>query len=119
MKNFGSLGKNFLQVDMNRRGASAAFSLGLSLYTLLVGRRVLIVKKDGKTLIDENDVGDPLRPTSQERSLIIMAKELEGIDQHLYDIGCGLAVLYNNDASDSHAEDWLLTQIQEALKGED
>lgn len=110
---------NFLTVEMNRRGAAAKFTLLPDLYSILVGRRVLIVKKDGKTIIDENDVGDPLRPTTQERSLILMAKELEGIDRHLYDIGCGLAILYNNEASDSHAEDWLLTQIQEALKGED
>ena len=113
-------------VDMNRRGASAAFNImtgeganaRLNIYGFLVGTKIVRVMKNGVDLIDENDVLDPLHPTTAERSVIAMSKDLDGFDEHLYDLGCALAVLYNNDASDDYAARWLKERIEEILSSE-
>jgi len=116
--------KSHAIVEMNRRGVSASFHIRsepetYTSYSIQAGRRTVRVQRGGETIIDENDIGDPLNPTNAERSVIAMAGDLDGFDRHLYDIGCGLAVLFNNDASEDHARNWLNRQIQEALKGED
>ncbi|QGZ16383.1 hypothetical protein Hena1_02330 [Erwinia phage Hena1] len=116
-----------LSVGMNRRGASAAFTITtgegvdsfMNVYSFLVGSRLVKVIKNGIDIIDENDVDDPLHPTHAEAALINMSKELNGFDEHLYQLACGLAVLFNNDASNDYAEQWLSQYIEEILRGED
>ncbi|QEQ94828.1 hypothetical protein pEaSNUABM56_00028 [Erwinia phage pEa_SNUABM_56] len=116
--------KQSVSVDMNRRGCSATFTTitqegedertaRMNIYGLLVGRRVMKVIKNGIEIIDENDVEDPLHPTQAEAAVISMTHDLEGFDEKLYWIASGLAILYNNDASDDYATDWLIRQIEE------
>lgn len=113
------LDKQSVTVDMNRRGASASFIIGvdtnaqMNIYGLLVGRRVMKVVKNGIDIIDENDVEDPLHPTEAEAAVISMTHDLEGFDEKLYWLGSGLAILYNNDASDDYAKEWLIRQIED------
>lgn len=119
--------KKSVNVSMNRRGCSAAFTITtgkdvdsfMNVYGFLVGSRLVKVIKNGVDIIDENDVEDPLHPTHAESALIAMSKELNGFDEHLYQLACGLAVLFNNDASNDYAEQWLTQYIEEILRGED
>lgn len=113
-----------VSVGMNRRGASAAFTITtgegadsyMNVYGFLVGSRLVKVIKNGVDIIDENDVEDPLHPTHAEAELIKMSKDLDGFDESLYPIACGLAVLFHNDASDDYARDWIIKQIEESIK---
>lgn len=119
---------NNIVVEMNRRGAAAVFNIlsedatgnkNANFYSLLVGTSLVRVSKNYVNIIEEDDVLDPLHPKDVERSLIVMSKDLEDFDVHLYDLACGLSILFNNDASEDYAVDWLTKQIEEAVRSED
>lgn len=111
-------------LEMNRRGVFAQIALFddvdhyTNYYSILAGGRVLSISKGGVKLIDENDVGDPTNPTSQERALLIMSKELEGFDKHLYDIGCTLARFFCSSVTEADALIWLNNEVEEILRRE-
>ena len=116
--------KDSVLVEMNRRGVYAQIALFDDVdrythyYTILAGSRALSVLKGGVKLIDENDVGDPTNPTSQERAVLIMSKELEGFDEHLYDIGCTLATYFCSSVTEEKAQAWLDNEVEEILHNE-
>ena len=116
--------KDSVLVEMNRRGVYAQIALFDDVdrythyYTILAGSRALSVLKGGVKLIDENDVGDPTNPTSQERAVLIMSKDLEGFDEHLYDIGCTLAFFFCSSVTEANALIWLNNEVEEILKRE-
>lgn len=67
-------------------------------------------------LISRDFTDDPLHITEEELSLVeVMMTHLSPFERSLHKLGCDLAVLHHNDASQEYAQEVVLTHLEKYL----
>lgn len=90
-------------------------------YEIFCNRRIVEVYGDGEggereILISRDFTDDPLHITEAELSLVeVMMTHLSPFERSLHKLGCDLAVLHHNDASQEYAQEVVLTHLEKYL----
>lgn len=90
-------------------------------YEIFCNRRIVEVYGDGEggereILISRDFTDDPLHITEAELSLVeVMMTHLSRFERSLHKLGCDLAVLHHNDASQEYAQEVVLTHLEKYL----
>ncbi|WPK37673.1 hypothetical protein [Escherichia phage AV124] len=90
-------------------------------YEIFCNRRIVEVYGHGEggereILISRDFTDDPLHITEEELSLVeVMMTHLSPFERSLHKLGCDLAVLHHNDASQEYAQGVVLTHLEKYL----
>ena len=90
-------------------------------YEIFCNRRIVEVYGDGEggereILISRDFTDDPLHITEAELSLVeVMMTHLSPFERSLHKLGCDLAVLHHNDASQEYAQEIVLAHLEKYL----
>lgn len=93
-------------------------------YDIFCNRRIVEVYGDGEggereILISRDFTDDPLHITEEELSLVeIMMTHLSPFERSLHKLGCDLAVLHHNDASQEYAQEVVKNHLNNYLEVE-
>lgn len=90
-------------------------------YEIFCNRKIVEVYGAGEggereIIISRDFTDDPLHITEEELSLIeVMMTHLSPFERSLHKLGCDLAVLHHNDASQEYAQEVVLTHLEKYL----
>lgn len=93
-------------------------------YEIFCNRRIVEVYGDGEggereILISRDFTDDPLHITEAELSLVeVMMTHLSPFERSLHKLGCDLAVLHHNDASQEYAQEVVKNHLNNYLEVE-
>lgn len=121
--------KNFMMdVDMMYTGAIVTISVaedsGETYYQVMASRRMMKVMRakpgtEWEDIIPPNLTMDPMNPTDEEVLLIdVMLFNLNKFEKGLYELGCNMSRLYNNNADAGYTRRYVDEFINARLEKE-
>ena len=90
-------------------------------YEIFCNRKIVEVYGAGEggereIIISRDFTDDPLHITEEELSLVeVMMTHLSPFERSLHKLGCDLAILHHNDASQEYAQEVVLTHLEKYL----